>query len=896
MPSRSQRGPRTVLSAGLLLVCGLVAWWASGETAASPDVAVHARIEHLVAAEDGGFWAFLDSGRENRVLHLVRFDAAGAPQEESSLHVDEGQFSPIAAAIDGAGRVWTAVSLPSAPRDPLGDPRNRSWRLSVFAADGTQLAAHDTHGSLLGLTGDGAAWVLRQGSGDEEPEVLRVDPFAAGETRVLSLERSVWGPSDQYDVTYGRALRPAADGAFYFIDVDSATTLLRRYEPPGVAAGEQRIRSSTGGLFLADNRGDDLFLADRDGVVRYRPNTPLQRWVVVGQIRDIAASDDGAWVLTEGPRILHLLADGSIAPPLDLDTPPPGMTYAERRELLASSAVAARPGHEPGPEHWLEVMMADGGDRGLAARRQLVDLGADAVDAVLATGDRTLWPQPLKRLLADLLAADPDAVGDRLVDHLEQAAAAGDGRASFLDDVLLGAWPQPSPRFLALLDEQLSSRGPLAGLARTAYDGGHDGWEGGPTLPPPGERFPAPPWLIERYLDHRAGEPDPRLGDRDRFLLTQFHRAADGIEAHLLDVDDPARAGLLDTLARFPSALAIYAPGHFGAAEEVLARRAHAWQASDQLAVAELGTLLSVASGDASAVPRLLATPIDRTREYSASEALVALLHRHPATSEPELAAGLVRPLLERPSPFATDPLSTLLGDAPPAVLGAAARALAGDDVPCANRAAAEGLLLAEGTWGAVPAPDLAALVETGPPAPCTDTGYRFLDAAWRRFSDRPMLRRRIEDRVRSTVAATPARPRHGRPPAWLALFADPQEHGLSRLVPEAKLAELVAEPPPEGWNEARWVHGVSTAAAARGPWPGFRTWLEAELERRPDLVGVLPRAAAERWLGARLDDMVLDDMVLDAETRESRGRRGETADEEAAPSRCRDDGRAPGG
>ena len=240
------------------------------------------------------------------------------------------------------------------------------------------------------------------------------------------------------------------------------------------------------------------------------------------------------------------------------------------------------------------MTMSASGEAGAEARRRLVGLGADALDAVVAAGERTAWPRPLKDLVADLLAADPAGVGDRLLDLLETAIAADEERASFLGEAILAAWPEPSTRALQLLDQQFGAEKPLSWLAHCAYTGLCGGWEGGPPLPPPGERFPAPASLIELYLDDLAGERSDELIDRDRFLLAQFHRAADRVEARLLDVDDPARPWLLDTLSRLPALLAVYDPGHFGAAEVELARRAKVWLTSDQPAVADLGALLAV--------------------------------------------------------------------------------------------------------------------------------------------------------------------------------------------------------------------------------------------------------------------------------------------------------------
>ena len=275
--------------------------------------------------------------------------------------------------------------------------------------------------------------------------------------------------------------------------------------------------------------------------------------------------------------------------------------------------------------------MASSGGAGVEARHRLVGIGAGALDAVVAAGERTGWPRPLKDLVADLLAVDPAGVGDRLLDLLEKALAADEGRASFLGEAILAAWPEPSTRALHLLDEQFGAGKPLAWLAHCAYAGLCEGWEGGSPLPPPGERFPAPASLIELYLDDLAGARSDELIDRDRFLLTQFHRAADRVEARLLEADDPARPWLLDTLARLPALLAVYEPGHFGAAEVELARRAKVWRTSDQPAVAALGNLLAVATGDAAAVPALRAA---RQRDESLIEpsghALTALAHRRP--------------------------------------------------------------------------------------------------------------------------------------------------------------------------------------------------------------------------------------------------------------------------
>lgn len=322
------------MSRSVAALAGLLAMIASAVSGASGppvDTREPARIEHLLATGDGGFWAFLGDGQAGKTLHLVRFDTGGEPVEERQMHVSEGWLSPFYAEVDAQGRVWTIWSPPIAREDR---PPYR-WRLQVFGTDGSPEAGTETKGSLLGLTGDGAARVLREGGDDEEPRVLRVDPFVGSETLELHLPRDAWGTVDpDSSAEYVHVSRPAGHGAVYTFDLTSpVVVVVRRYEPPGVAAGEWRVPITWHYHFAPSTDGGTLFLDDGEGVVRLGPGVAPESWRLDAAVREIAADGDAAWVLTADQRVVRLRADGSAGSPLDLDPPPVGTTYAERRRL-----------------------------------------------------------------------------------------------------------------------------------------------------------------------------------------------------------------------------------------------------------------------------------------------------------------------------------------------------------------------------------------------------------------------------------------------------------------------------------------------------------------------------------------------------------------------------------
>ena len=357
MPSRSQRGPRTssaLLSAPRLRSSRRLVG-ERRDRGVSRRGAVHARIEHLVAAADGGFWAFFDgggrAGSTPRALHGSGQAARGAHPASRGGPVlgrrgrDRRRRTGVGGGVaaDRGGRAARSSSI----HGP------RPWRLRVFDPEGEQVADPDTQGTLLGLTGDGAAWVPHQSSGTRSRG-------AAGRSvrrqrrGVLSLDRAAGDPPTPARHLPAGAAAGRRRGVLVRRRRGGATTTVGVSEPPGErperGAGDPIRRR-----LLADSGGGTLFVAGGDGVQWYRPGADGPEWVVDGKSGTSPRADDGAWVLTGGPQVLRLLADGSSASALDPDTPPPGMTFAERGGLLG---LRGRSEGEDDPERLPRVTMS----------------------------------------------------------------------------------------------------------------------------------------------------------------------------------------------------------------------------------------------------------------------------------------------------------------------------------------------------------------------------------------------------------------------------------------------------------------------------------------------------------------------------------------------------------
>ena len=541
---------------------------------------LHARAIALAAAREGGFQVVFDSAEVGAEVILVQFGADGTVADERRLRFDHGSLAGRPA-VDEAGRAWLPVRLDeSADADVVGS-------VVLLGADGSRLAEVPSD-QLLGVDDEGRGLLVEW---DDHSRIVRFDPSDGGREVVLDLDGEEYAPPLGGCLFIDRALVPAGEDAFYLIDNADNGLWVRRFEHGGVQVASWVVGDTAAPAWTATAGRGLLFLAVDSSVTRFGPGALRRTWRLGEPVDAIAPDGDGAWVLLgDGPRVRHLSSDGSLGPVLDLDAPPPGMTYAERRDLLVE-------GDDASPEALLQTVLAARGAREASARRAFLELGAGAVDALAAAGDRWGWSASLDSLFAELLAADPDGVGERVLDLVgDDLGGHPPGRAEDLTLLLVEHWSHPSPRLRLLLERHLFGDDFASMLAHAAYSGESLTWEEDRPLPgSPGERFPAPLWVVDRYLEDLDGPGD--LLDADAFFLAQFPLCADALETRLLDPGHPGHAATSYLLAEIADLLADPEPGALAAAPPELERRARFWSASADPEVADLGCRLAAVAG-----------------------------------------------------------------------------------------------------------------------------------------------------------------------------------------------------------------------------------------------------------------------------------------------------------
>ena len=795
-------------------------------------------------------WVVLwTQGRRERSLHVAHFSRGGSFVEEQLFEPTNGWPEAGAVWRDGHERTWFIVHAPVAGDHDLRHRRT----LQVYAADARLLAAAPARdGDLIGLTADGGALLLFDDpvSG---PRVLLVDPLSGRQSVALRPLRDEFGPVEEGCFAVDRAVRRTDDGSFYLVRGFPGTAVVRRYTAAGAPSESFRIPSWNGSYEVAITLDDWLFTASRGHVDRWSPDGSHFAWPLQEEVKDLVGrADGGAYaLLTGGRRMAVLDPGGEISGPLPLRPPPAGTTWAERAAMQGSADALL----QSDPEDWaalLSTTAAAGGVAWRRARRLALDAGAGAVDGALVAAAQWWWEGPLPELVRDLLKRDSAVVGEAITRHLE-ATPEDDFSVEVLTRLLVEDWQQPSSRFVILLQAHFFTDSTLGWWAKEAYSDPQQGMA-------PGDRFPAPPWMVEHHLaDLAASEGRKQSSPPAQFFLAQIERTSAGLEALLASPQEPGHSNARAVILAFPGLLAAQDGDAYGSALSFLASRAATWAASANPSVAEAGGLLSVALGDGTAATWLIGHAArDEQLEGAAATALTLLARHHPPSRDPALARQVAATLLSNPSRLLPAVLPSFADGAPSEILAPAVARL-GDPA----RSARDGdtlidALLADPVWPRVPVASLVALAESGFTVTTSSSAsrFRFLDALWRRLERRPDLQRRLEDGYAALFGPELDLSQELRTPFFTPLSIAP-ESGLSRRVPDAILERFIQQAPAQGSPLycQLILRRLAAIAAVRGPWPGLADFVEQVLRSRPDMLMYLPQDEADRLLGSREAD-----------------------------------------
>lgn len=795
--------------------------------------------EGPLPAADGNAWFALD--QHDGSLLVRRLGDDGSTLAEVTLAADGVQLD-AEPRVDGDGRFW----VPGV--EPDEDNYVHEPRLALFDAGGHLLAVDERQGSLFGVDRDGVAHLQLQVEDEEgvaRVEIWHQDPLSGHRVKAFTLGLDAFG-GDFHPVLAGDGSIWALTGAPILGPGGAAIRVLRRFSPGGGEIAAWRLTGEGAGVVtLHAGRGEqvvlagspggeaDLWVVDESGVVAHR------RPAGITYAHRLVPLAGGGLLLRDGPEAVRLDDDGLVV---------------ARHAVAAVPAWAGWRGSDSrAAGHPVERLAHLSGAESERAFARLRDAGPEAVDllvgwhaAALPNGGPDRGEGVLvNRVLSELMAADPDAVGARvtaLLPHLD-----GDLRRR-LTAQLAHAWPRPSGSFVALMTDGLASdhEGERS-MARSVFLG----------FDAPG-RFPASREVFDFFLAELAEAHASHGGQHGNdFFLPHFADVAPGLDAVLADPDHAARPAVVAWLERLSDRLPVprrrQADLDDRVDERALATWALRWAASDDPQLAAAARLVAAAAGDAGSFAALPALPAATGR---ASDFLARLRARHPAAFDDALVAALAEPALTatdtRPH-WRQRTLEALYREATPAQRAALLARLADPALPARGRRAAAAVFTpgteAAGTAGHETAhdPQLVARLAATPRLLAdlaVDDGSllpTFLAFLWQHLENRPAERGRLEAAFRDACAAESTARRQQRngggswEPTSCLRWAAASDVG--RRVPDRLLVEHLGFYDRPEWYapENRWLPAVVALEARRGPLPGFAGWIRREAVAAPD-------------------------------------------------------------
>ncbi|HMB54583.1 MAG TPA: hypothetical protein VKU40_14800, partial [Thermoanaerobaculia bacterium] len=420
-------------------------------------------FEGPLPAADGNAWFALE--RDGGSLLAGRVGDDGSTLAEVKLAAD-GVHLSTRLHVDAEGRFWVPGAGENREAHVL-EPR-----LAVFDASGRLLAIDERLGSLFGVDEDGVAHLLFQAEDEEGVshfEIWHQDPLSGHQVKAFSLGLNAFG-GDFDPVLAGDGTIWALTGAPLRGADGAAIRVLRHFSAGGGEISARRLAGEgAGAVTLHAGHGEQVVLAgspggraalwtvDESGVVAHR------RPAETAFAHRLVPLAGGGLLLRDGPEAVRLDDDGRV---------------------LARHAVAAVPMWDgrrgtdsPDAGNPVERLAHLSGPEAECAFARLGEAGPEAVDLLVGwhalalpnggpdRGEGVL----VSRVLSELMAADPDAVGERVTALLPRL---DDDLRRRLTAHLADSWERPSGSFVALMTEGLASDDEgVRSVARSAFLG-----------------------------------------------------------------------------------------------------------------------------------------------------------------------------------------------------------------------------------------------------------------------------------------------------------------------------------------------------------------------------------------------------------------------------------------